>query len=318
MRILGYLVGGFSRSTELIKHFRDHSKGRLGDKELEELIVEHSEEVVKIQQQAGLAYITDGMLNWPDPIRPIFEGLEGAEINGLARWFDNNFFYKKPIITASLKRVADPDKRYFKAELIQRDRRKLILPDPYTLAKLSDNRHYRRGEDLVAVLAEQIAETASTLASDGVAQIQLTAPSLAAAKLSREEAEVAAMGVDIVASRCPRPILLHMPYGPADNAFPAILDFPVDVLGFDLTATSPRKLKEYTVGKKVYLGFLDGRNSYMEPVDEVLDSCISLADEMEVSEVHVGPSCDLELLPYPVAVEKVKILGEILRRAAEL
>jgi len=318
VRVPGYLVGGFPRSTELVKHFREHAKGKLSSEALEKHVVENAREVVARQHEAGFSYIIDGMLNWPDPIRPVFEGLDGVEIDGLARWFDNNFFYKKPIITAHLKRVADPDRRYFHAELIPKERRKIVLPDPYTLARLSENKHYRRVEDLVADLAEQVAETAGILSSDGVGQIQLTAPSLVVSKLERDEAEVAAMGIEIIASRCPRPILLHMPYGPAGNAVPAVLDFPVDIIGFDMTVTKSRELSEYTAGKRVYLGLLDGRNSYMEPVEDILDSYVEMVDELDVSEAHIGPNCDLELLPYSVAVEKVKRLGEILKRMAEL
>ncbi|MEM1945028.1 MAG: hypothetical protein QXI97_01010 [Nitrososphaerota archaeon] len=318
MRVLGYLVGGMPRPDELVRHYRDYSKGRISAETLEAMVRMSAAEIVERQNRAKLAYVCDGMLNWPDLLRPVVEGLENVEINGLARWFDNNFFYKKPVVTGPIKRVREVERKYLQADLIPRMKRKLILPDPYTLAKLSENNHYRRGEDLVLVMAEQVAEVANSLATDGYGQLQLTAPALVQSKFGREESEIAAMGLDIVSSRCPRPVMLHLPYGPATNALPAVLDFPVDVIGFDMTATIPRELYEYKVEKRIYLGLLDGRNSAMETPDEVLDTCADVADEMGVAEVHLGPSCDLELLPHGVAVKKVDLLGLILGRAGDL
>ncbi|GBC70100.1 5-methyltetrahydropteroyltriglutamate--homocysteine methyltransferase [archaeon HR01] len=316
--MIGYLVGPLPRSEALIKAYRDHGKGRISDAELDRKVSEEAEKLVKLQMEAGLAYLSDGMLNWQDQLRPVFEGLDGVELDGLSRWFDNNFFYKKPVISGPLKRRGEVDRRYLQSGLLPRERRKLILPDPYTLARLSENTYYGRVEDLVAVLAEHLSEVVNTLALDGYGQLQLTSPSLVFQRPSRDELEKAAMGLEIVASRCPRPIMLHLPYGPGGYVMPDILDFPVEVIGFDMTATSRKMLEEYSSEKTVYLGILDGRNSLMERDDRVLEECVSLGDELGLTEIHVGPSCGMDLLPYGVAVEKIRLLSKILRRAEEL
>jgi methionine synthase II (cobalamin-independent) len=101
MDVKGYLVGGFPRPASLIKSLREHMKGRKSSAELDAEILEAVKEVVRLQKDNGLYYIFDGQLTWDDLFRPIATCLTNVQIDGLARWFDNNFFYKKPVFNSS-------------------------------------------------------------------------------------------------------------------------------------------------------------------------------------------------------------------------
>jgi methionine synthase II (cobalamin-independent) len=57
---------------------------------------------VREQEEAGLDLVTDGQIRWYDPVSHLAGKLEGVKINGLLRFFDTNFYFRQPIITAKL------------------------------------------------------------------------------------------------------------------------------------------------------------------------------------------------------------------------
>lgn len=83
-------------------------------------------------------YVIDGMLRWHDLLRPFAEKLDGVEVDGLSRWFDNNLFYKKPVIVGEVKRTNKILKEYVYPSEIPNRRFKLVLPDPFTFTSLSE------------------------------------------------------------------------------------------------------------------------------------------------------------------------------------
>ena len=77
-------------STQLIGAIAAGQRGELSDQELEEAHRDITRAVIREQELAGLDVLTDGQIRWEDLITPIAKGLEGFELNGLSRWFDNN------------------------------------------------------------------------------------------------------------------------------------------------------------------------------------------------------------------------------------
>lgn len=311
------LVGAYPRSEELIKAFRSHLRRRLSEKELRKLVVKEEEEVVSLQKEVGLRYVIDGMLDWHDLLRPLAENLEGIELNGLARWFDNNTFYRKPVIVGEVRREGNLLENFFHPELIKEAEAKLILPDPYSFTLLSVIKR-RRFDEVVFEVAEAFREELLEIeASTRIGQVQLSAPTLVWRKLSPDELEIAGEAVEEVFKGVEAEKMLHLFFGDALKAFPQVLDYDVDVLGFDLTATSVRKLSEYSIDKNVALGVVDGRNSLLEKVETAVGWVKLYLEHNEPSILYVTPSCDLEFLPRNVAEKKVRVLGEIMYRLRE-
>ncbi|MEM4328790.1 MAG: hypothetical protein QXI50_03920, partial [Candidatus Caldarchaeum sp.] len=98
MALRGYLVGSFPRPAKLIKLLRDYSKGKTGREQVESEVDKTVEMIVRIQVENKLAYVSDGMLLWDDLFRPFSTIVDGVEVDGLSRWFDNNVFYKKLVV----------------------------------------------------------------------------------------------------------------------------------------------------------------------------------------------------------------------------
>lgn len=314
VEVYGLLVGAYSRSEYLIKSLREYSKKKLEKDELKKRIMEEAGKIVELQIKAGLRYLIDGMLEWHDLLRPVAENLTGVEINGLARWFDNNAFYKKPLVTGEIHKKNSILSEYIYPSLVPSGRWKLILPDPYTFVSLSENRSRLKTEDLLFQYAEALNQELLELQFNyNIGQVQLSAPSLVWRRLDKDTLEivgeaVAEMLKDVAAEK-----MLYVYFGDGLNALPAILDYEVDVVGFDLTYTNLNLLAEYDV-EKIALGIIDGRNSLREDVDMVIKKIDKYLDKREPEILYVTPSCELEFLPVEVADEKVKLISEIIEK----
>lgn len=298
-----------------MKAYRDHAKGKLSKQALEELIRKEAEETVKIQSENGFDVIIDGMLNWHDLLRPFTERLSGVEVGGLARWFDNNAFYKQPVIVGRVERTKPILENMLFYDLVPEKRLKVIIPDPYTFSKLSLNKSYRKFEDLVYDVAEAMAEEIRTLPAT---HVQLTAPSLVYEKLPRNEIELAMDAVDIIRRRYGGVLCIHTCFGRVGNAMPDLLDFPVDVVGVDMTATPIKDLKEYSFTKILGMGYVDARNTIIETPDEIASAVMNVLSETSVKQIYISPSSGLEFLPHTVACSKIRSIGDALKLLKEV
>ena len=86
-----YIGGIYPRSDRLITATRRMSK------DLPQLFLEEKRKVIMLQLKAGLNYITDPLLEWDDMLKP-YSKLSGIKMNGLNRFYENNTFYRKPLI----------------------------------------------------------------------------------------------------------------------------------------------------------------------------------------------------------------------------
>lgn len=302
----GHLVGALPRSESLMRAYRDYSKGKLSKEPLENLIRMESKEAVEIQLRNNLSPVIDGMLNWHDLLRPFSERLEGIEVGGLARWFDNNAFYKQPIIVNKISWSKPILKNFIFTEHIPLEKLKVIIPDPYTFSKLSLNRYYKRFEDLVYDVAEAMAFEISKLSAY---QVQLTAPSLVYKKLSKDDLELAGNALSIIRKATDAELCLHTCFGSLVNALPDILDFPIDIIGVDMTATSLKELKDYDITKGLSLGAIDARNTLLEDPKDIAELAMKILSSMNLKRLYLSPSCELEFLPRSIAWKKIDCLG---------
>ena len=311
------LVGIHPRSEKLIKTFRAYSRKKISLDELNETLQKESREIIKLQLDLNYRYVIDGMLRWHDLLRPLAEKLDGVEIDGLSRWFDNNLFYKKPVIMGEVKRTDEILKEYIYPSDVPDGRFKLILPDPFTFTSLSELRR-RRFDDVLFEVSKAMNEEIKEIEMKiKLGQVQLSAPSLVWRKLDEDSLEMATDAIDECFKGVSAETMIHLPFGDALNSFPQILDTRVNVIGFDMTSTKLRELREYRIDRGVGLGFVDGRNSLIEDVNFVRRKIEAYLEANEPKVIYITPSCDLEHLPRNVADEKVKLLKRIVDELEE-
>jgi len=174
-----YLTGIFPRPKELVEGTRGYDRGRVDEKELEKAFENSTLKVVNTQSSAEFSYLTDGMLKWQDLFRPFTENLSGVKAGSLTRWFNNNTFYRKPIIVGDIRRKQSIVKEITYIKYLPRKLPwKAILPAPYTFVQLSENRFYKDMEELMFKYARILREEIEALAKLGFKYVQLSDPAL--------------------------------------------------------------------------------------------------------------------------------------------
>ena len=320
-----YVTGVLPRSSKLIANTRVYERRKISEKELEESFEKATENAIKAQISAGLSYITDGMLKWQDLLRPFTENLKGITVGSLTRWFNNNTFYRQPIITDHVKREKDVVNNIMQLEKLPKNLPwKAILPAPYTFVSLSENQYYKDEAEFMFKFAEIINEEIKSLAETGFSYIQLSDPALVYEPLtSKSKKEKLALVNDVLETAVKGTSVktcLQTFFGDFSKILPEALDFPVDHLGIDLYETDSEKLKEYSFEKGVALGLVDARSSLVEGQNELVAAAEQIIESIyrsRVKEVFICPNCDLDFLPWERTEEKMKVLSNVTKRLRE-
>jgi 5-methyltetrahydropteroyltriglutamate--homocysteine methyltransferase len=304
-----HLTGTFPRPEELVRVTRAFERHKLEKEELDEATKRAIIHLLDLQKKASLDYIVDGQLNWQDSFRPFSQICSGIRAGALTRWYDNNTFYRQPIIAEKVRYVGTGLKEYFRYDLIPSDAaKKAILPGPYTFAYSSQRPWYNTFADLVDDLAHAFHDTCRRLSEFGYTYFQFDEPALTFHKTSKDELTIAKNAFEILGSIPGAKTCLQTYFGDVTPLLESLLEFKTDGLGIDFYATSMASIQNYRFDKELGCGCVDGRNSLLEsPRDliNLLQKVKSFADEMSVC-----PNCALEFLPYSVAEKKVQLLAE--------
>lgn len=320
-----YATGIFPRPKGLIEITRLYDRERTDEKKLDKAFEDATLKIIDAQISAGFCCVTDGMLKWQDLFRPFTENLSGVRMGGLARWFNNNTFYRKPVIVDDLSRNKNIVQAitHFK-HLPPNLPWKAVLPAPYTFAQLSENRYYKDKTELMFKYAKILREEIESLTKLGFKYVQLSDPALVykptAISTTREELGIIKEALGVAVKGIPMKTCLQTFFGDFSQILPEALDFPVDHLGIDFYETDVEKLKEYAFEKGVALGLADSRSSLIENQNElvtVAKEFIESAHCHELSEVFVCPNCDLEFLPWEKAERKMKVVGTVAKLLRE-
>ena len=284
-------------------------------REIEDAIVA---EVIAEQASTGLDIVTDGMVRWSDPISHTARALTGVTINGLLRYFDNNFYFRQPVVRDHIARVRTVARsEYLFAARCTTRPVKSVLTGPYTLARASviATSSYRGLGDLTASYAAILADEVRDLVAAGALYVQIDEPAILHFP---GDIALLADALDPIHAACGNSELLLATYfGDAGPLLERLEELPVDVLALDLV-TNPAlldRLAREGSRRRLALGMLDGRTTRMEsatvlaPLAEAI-----LAGPLPPGNHYLTTSCGLELLPRPYARRKLDVLDQ-LRRA---
>ncbi len=290
-------------------------RGEISPEELSQIEDEVTIEVIQEQVEAGLDLISDGQVRWEDDQTHIMRRLAGVEIGGLQRYLDTNTYYRQPEIVGPVgwrSAILVRDYR-FAAEHSPRPV-KAIVTGPYTLAALSQDKHYGSRRDLVLAIAEALRQEVLALQEAGPPLIQINEPMILRHKdglpILAEALQRMLEGVTVETA-------LYTWFGSIDGAYPQLLDLPVDTIGIDLVSRPENwgVLRRARFTKKLGLGIVDGRNTRLEPEGEIAAAVVRIGDVVPPERLYVNPSCGLEYLPREVAFQKLKRLVEGVRAA---
>jgi 5-methyltetrahydropteroyltriglutamate--homocysteine methyltransferase len=313
-------IGSAPEQQRYRQAYAKWERKEISNKEFRRVQDEVTREVIGEQIKAGLNLVTDGQVRWDDPISHLTQKLRGCGINGLLRFFDTNFYFRQPVLKRKLSRPRPILKREFQfACRVSSKPVKPVIAGPYTLGKLSINRRETGFETIVMEFAKVVAQEVRDLAKAGAELIQVEEPAILKYP---DDFKIFAKAVEkIAAAKGPADLALYTYFGDVAPLYGKFLELPVDVLGFDFTysARLPDVISRLGCNKDIGLGIVDGRNTRLEGVEEILPPLKSVLRAVESEHVYLSPSCGLgDYLPRDIAFKKLQRAAEITEKARRI
>ena len=312
MQVQAYVHGLYPRSEALVAATRDLERGRTTEEAVERQRAEDLSALVSLQQEAGLDLVSDGLTKWQDIFRVLVDASDGLGVGALVRWFDNNSFFRAPVMSGSP--AFDPASAALVGEGAPSP---LVgtLPSPYMFSRAGDANG--GGNALMMTLASDVLRPAAEeLVSRGARLIHLEEPWLVYFGIEDSDWETFRSSVDGIRRDLGVPVILHTYYGDASPYLDRLRDLPVDAVGIDFVETDWRALAgNWQVG--LVAGCVNGRATVLESPEASVELLRRVADAVDPPALYVCPNCELELVPEASARNKVLLLGDVAGRAKE-
>jgi len=291
-------------------------KGAISPEEYETVVRATIKRTMAEQAAGGLDRLTDGRIRWDDPVTPFARAHDGFSIGGLIRFFDNNVYYRRPIIDGPIRFVRSAVIDDFRLAKSLSDRP--LMPSvcgPFSLAKFCVDQSYEGSRSLYEDCARLVRGELEALAEAGADWVQLDEPHLVSCP---EEMGLAVETISAAVRRSGIKTLLYTYFGPLHPIADRVWDIPCDALGADC-ATVPGNLDILLQGPKARgraFGLLDARSTRMEKPEQVTTQLekISGGGAGDWPKCWITPSAALEFLPYKNAIAKMRRLSELVRQ----
>jgi 5-methyltetrahydropteroyltriglutamate--homocysteine methyltransferase len=303
---------------------KGHQKHDLIDGDEGEEIVEvydrAREEVVSRQQDAGLDRTVEGQLRWDDMLAHPLAVHDSVETRGIVRYYDNNNFYRDPVVTGDLTFDGDIAAELETAsEFADDDELQAVVPGPYSLADLATDERYGDDAEFLDAIADFLAGEVEAFPE--VETLFVLEPSLVENPPSSEddEDEHASEAVGAVAGSADADtdVVVQTYWGALDERVHAhLLDADFDALSYDFVSNSEDNLyniNEYGTKDSITAGVVDGQNTLVEDPKQIAERADWLEENTPAADfetVYLTPNTELFYLPYSTFQEKLAALGE--------
>jgi 5-methyltetrahydropteroyltriglutamate--homocysteine methyltransferase len=245
------------------------------------------------------------------------EELPGLEIGGLVRSYGNRY-YRKPVATGPVGRDHPVTVEWWRyAQSLTERPVKGMLTGPYTICDWSFNEQYATRRDFVLDLAKVIRDEALDLERAGARYIQIDEP---AASTRMDELELVIEAMSIVTEPLQAHTITHICYGDFHNAYPKVLEIPVDQIDLEFANSEYSLLDdfgEHPFTKYIGLGVVDVHSHELEPVEEIAEGVRRALKYIPPERMFVDPDCGLKTRTPEEAKAKltnIKQAVDIVRR----
>lgn len=306
------LTGPFPRSEELVAATRDFDRGRIPADALEAVYVRDEAAVVELEKRLGTDRVTGGYLRWADLFRPISEGWGGFSVGPVTRWFETNTFFRQPILHAPPDRTPGALAARLPPSLRTEGpaRGLVLLPGPYTLAGLLDNRSGETPQAVVHRLGRLFAEEVRELKGQGFTAFEWVEPLLVYRPPSPTLAESVIAAYQAIGTAAQDSLsILWTYFADAAPLLPLLARLNVSVVGVDLSETDPRTITDRLGGRGIGLGVVDPRTTLNEDPAHIASIVRELEARLHPPSVWLGPGAPLDLLAAEPAAHKLRVLS---------
>ena len=275
-------------------------------------------EAIERQQEAGLDRIVEGQLRWDDMLAHPLAVADSVETHGIVRYYDNNNFYREPVVTDTLAATGDVAAELDAASEQVDAGLQAVLPGPYTLADLATDEHYDDEAAFLDAVADFLADEAEQFPD--VETLFLLEPSLVENAPEDGEDERASEAIDAVASAVDADVVAHTYWGALEEkVYAHLMDADVDAIGFDLVSNHDENVynvQEYGTKDDVALGLVDGQNTLVESPETIRERIDWFDDKTDGDYGTVYATTNTETFYLPVNKFEAKL--DALADAAEL
>ncbi|HEV8536662.1 MAG TPA: hypothetical protein VGR87_13240 [Candidatus Limnocylindria bacterium] len=322
MKIRTTVIGAYPKisdelpAQELRRALHRHDRGEITGAELGKVYDDVTRAAIGEIEAAGVDLVNDGQIRWDDLLGPFARAWSGVEPGPLERFYDNNTYYRQPVIAGRISTDGRTLVRDFTfAKSVAKSELKAAVAGPLTFATLAArDDQYRSIEDRVLAIADAVAKEIEGLGSAGATLIDAEDPAIVAEpryiELAREAYKrMSAPGV---------PLCLVTYFFPADSVLESLASFRVQAIAIDVRSrdtTAFDRLDAFR-NQTVVLGAVDARNTRLETADEVAAYAERALRLVPEDRLVIAPTTSLEYLPRDVARAKLSALVEGARKAA--
>ena len=275
-------------------------------------------EVVGLQAASGLDLVVEGQLRWDDMLAHPLCVNPAVEPGGLVRYYDNNNFYRDPVVTGPLSATGDIAAD-LEAAAAHTDSLQAVVPGPYSLAALATDDHYGdEGAFLEAIAGLLAAEVEDVPALEAAFLLE---PSLVTDPPQADRLGAVTTAIDRVADAFEAPVVVHTSWGAPEPALnERLVTSGIDAVGYDLVTDADAVLdvvSETGTPEAVALGVVDGQNTLVESPSAIrdrIDRFEAAAGDHET--VYLTSNTELFYLPIPKFEAKLDALGTALAEEA--
>jgi 5-methyltetrahydropteroyltriglutamate--homocysteine methyltransferase len=303
-------------AKELLADLKGHQKDDLiGGTESEavaDAYADARETVVTGQQERGLDRIGEGQLRWDDMLAHPLTVHDSVRTEGIVRYYDNNNFYREPVVEEPLDFDGDVAAELDAAAALTDDLQ-AVVPGPYSLSELAADEQYGDDAEFLGALGEFLAEEVAAFPDHEL--LTVLDPSLVVDPPTGDTAERASDAVDAVAAATDADVLVHTYWGSFEaETYAHLLDADIDAVGFDLV-TAPEAnaeiASEYGTPDAVGLGLVDGQNTLVESPETIQERADWFAElpGVDPERAYLAPNTELFYLPVNRCYEKLAALG---------
>lgn len=283
---------------------------KIGREDLEKVIRETIKRTVEDQVNSGINILADGQITWTDLVSPFCGALENVSPGGLRRFFDNNFYYRRPQVTGEMKRTESIVQNDLKIAASFSDLPlKAVICGPITFAAFADNFHYAGFEQVVEAIAGPLRDEIQEIEELGVEFIQMDEPALARLP---EHFDLALKTYEAIFKGIKTPKGIALYFGPLTAIISRLSELPIDFMALDLVS-HPDDIQRLPRLEKLQLhaGLIDARNIRLEDKNAVKRKLNHIRKLAHPAELLLTTSCGLEFLPRNFAMAKMKLMSEI-------
>jgi 5-methyltetrahydropteroyltriglutamate--homocysteine methyltransferase len=305
-------------AKEDLADLKGHQKHDLisGDEgaDIESIYDRARKEAIDDQGAAGLDRVVEGQLRWDDLLAHPLAVHDSVETRGLVRYYDNNNFYRDPVVVDDLDFSGDVATELDAASEYADDLQ-AVLPGPYSLYELATDDHYGDDSEFLAALAEFLAGEVEAFPE--VETLFLLEPSLVTQPPEDGFDAEASEAIDKVASAIDTDVVVHTYWGALTETVHAhLLDADVDAVGYDFVSevdANLHNINEYGTKDDVALGLVDGQNTLVESPETIRERVEWVSENTPVAEfdtVYVTTNTELFYLPTSKYEAKLSAIGE--------